>query len=249
MTIQFAIMGGVEITIPYTLYANTTYDGKIKPFAGLNDVPQQNHVVGDTFYVGISHSGLGGKTVRLTGYFNGDGDHQLFINNQQAVGSNGGYVDITIPPNGADIYVPIRSVQVGVSEVTNLSFSLTYNSAALSTFTIPAALFEMNAVWIDPNTDQELTVIEDNAPFKLSISHNSNQLLAFGVIVLENTVIGEITPDIPTTVYGTIGGIAESNIFVVNRVDRTLADRLTVKVISPREPTVTLSPSITIQTS
>lgn len=249
ITVQFAIMGGVEVSIPYTLNANSTYDGKIKPFAGLSDVPQQDHVVGDTFYVGISHSGLAGKTVRLTGYFNGSGNHQLFINNQQAVGSNGGYVDITIPPNGADVYVPIRSVQVGVDGVTNLSFSLTYNSTTLSTFVIPASLFKMTAVWIDPNTDQEITVVEDDTPFKLSITHNSNQLLVFGVAVLENTVVGEITPEVPTSIYGTIGGIAESNIFVVNRVDRALADRLTVKVTSPRESTVTLSPTITIQTS
>jgi hypothetical protein len=249
LTVEFAIMGGVKTTVPYTLNANSTYTGKIGAFDGMNDVVQKKHVVGDTFYVCISQHGLSGKTVRLTGLFSGQGNHQLHINNKLAVGTNGGYVDVVMPANGADLYVPIRSTQVGKVATSSLNFSLSYNSVVLSTYSVPAELLKLEAFWIDSSTNQRITAVKDTKPFKLVVKHNSNQSLNFALAVTENTVVGEITPDVPASIIGTMTGVVESNIFVVNRGDRSLTDRLTVKVISPRESSDTVSPTITFQPS
>ena len=248
-TVEFAIMGGVKTTVPYTLNANSTYTGKIGAFDGMNDIVQTKHVVGDTFYICISQHGLSGKTVRLTGLFSGQGNHQLHINNTVAVGTNGGYVDIVMPANGADLYVPVRSTQVGKVATSSLNFSLSYNSVVLSTYSVSAELMKLEAFWMDSTTNQQITTIKDTKPFKLVVKHNSNQSLNFALAVTENTVIGEITPDIPTSLFGTMNGVVESNNFVVNRGDRSMTDRLTVKVISPRESSDTVSPTITFQPS
>ena len=108
---------------------------------------------------------------------------------------------------------------------------------------------KLEAFWMDSTTNQQITTIKDTKPFKLVVKHNSNQSLNFALAVTENTVIGEITPAIPPSLFGTMNGVVESNNFVVNRGDRSLTDRLTVKVISPRESSDTVSPTITFQPS
>lgn len=248
-TVEFAIMGGVKVTVPYVLTTNAVYSGTIGVFDGMNDIVQSKHVVGDTFYVRISQLGLSGKTVRLTGQFSGQGNHQIHINNTLAVGVNGGYVDITLPANGADLFVPIRTTQNGLGATTSLNFSLSHNSVVLSTYSLPAELLKLEAYWIDAISNQRITMIKDSKAFKLVVKHNSNQSLIFGLTLIESSVVGEITPEIPTSVYGTMNGFVESNIFVVNRGDRSLTDRLTVKVISPRESTDTVSPTIAFEPS
>ncbi len=245
LTVEFALLGGVKTTVPYTLTANSTYTAKITATDGMNDVIQKSHTVGDTFYICLKQHGLSGKTVRLTGLFSGAGSHQLYINNVKATGTNGGYVDIVVPATGTDMYIPIRSVQSGKVDTATLNFNLSYNSTVLSTLAIPSSLLAINARWVDAETGDVITTGKDTQAFKLKVSHTSNQSLVFTLATAENTVVSEITPTIPTSLYSTIVGVAESNIFVVNRTDRTVSDRLTVKVISPRESTAFVSPTIT----
>ena len=249
LTVEFAILGGVKATVPYTLNANSTFTGEITPVEGMNDIVQAKHVVGDTFYIRISQHGLAGRSVRLTGLFSGTGAHRLHINNVLAIGTNGGYVDIILPANGADMYVPIRSTQGGLVATSSLNFSLSHNSVILSTYTLPAELLKLEAYWINSTTNQQITTVEDSKPFKVVVKHNSNQSLIFGLTVAETTVVGEITPDIPTSLLSTMSGIVESTNFVVNRGDRSLEDRLTVKVVSPRESSDTVLTTITFQPS
>ncbi len=186
---------------------------------------RKNHVVGDTFYVCISQHGLSGKTVRLTGLFSGQGNHQLHINNKLAVGTNGGYVDVVMPAAMVLIFTYLFVQRRWVwFQTSSLNFSLSYNSVVLSTYSVPAELLKLEAFWIDSSTNQRITTVKDTKPFKLVVKHNSNQSLSYAVAVTENTVVGEITPDVPASIIGTMTGVVELNIFVVNRGDRSLTE-------------------------
>lgn len=233
LTVYFLIQGGVSKTINYTLASNQVYTARLNAFVGMTEVVEKQHVLGDRFYLRIDPQGLSGKNVRLSGFFDGTGTHQLWFNGQQANGVNGGYRDFMMPSDGSGLWIEVYSVPTTDTAVTALNFNVQYNSSTIANLSVPSTAFMYNAVWIDPTTNQPITTIRDDRPFQLKITHNSKQVIAFPITVAENTLGSELNPVPNALVQSNLSGSAFSQQFMANRNDRAFPDHLTIWVRNP----------------
>ena len=246
MTVSFMINGGVSKSVPYTLASNVNTTAEVKAFQGLNDVVQTKHTVGDTFYVRVSQHGLRGKVVRVTAQFDGSGGHRVFMNNVAATGTNGGYRDYTMPADGSDLYILVRTEQVTATAVSALNINVSYNSKTLSSLSLPAALLDFTAVIFNKVLNKAVTTMNDEEPFTIQVKHNSTRPISFNVVIIEDTLGAELQPKIPTMIMSGHAGLAESATFRVGRNHRDTPDYLTVQIRSPYLTTHSRSVSITV---
>lgn len=238
MQVIFMIHGGTEMSVPYTLASNTQQTIELQVLEGLNEVPHKKHTVGDTFILKVSSHGLRGRSVRITAAFDGSTDHRVFMDNVKATGNGGGYRDYTMPSDGSDLYIRVRSEQASTINVSRINFNASYNSKTLASASIPAQLLEFDVAFIDRATEQVIDTVSDNRPFSIRITHNSERQVIFPLSLIEDTLGLELQPTLPPSLMSDLAGVAESALLRVGRNSRSTPDYLTVQIRSPYLTTV-----------
>lgn len=241
MNIEFLINGGTSLNLNYVIAANATYRLKAKAVTGINDVKVGSYTIGDSFMLCLSQHGLAGKVVRINASFN-NGLQQVSINGQT---TTNGYVEVTMPANGGDLYVPVRCIQTSTTQVDSLNFNLSYNLTNLDSFTLPSSILSMTVDYVDVSNGNVIYEVKDNVPFTYRIRHNSNQQLSFAIQVTENTMGSEMSP-VPPVVFSNFTGEATVGRLMVSRDNKVDPDRVTIKAISPYLASDTRTITLTI---
>ena len=241
MNIEFLINGGTSLNLNYVIAANATYRLKAKAVTGINDVKVGSYTIGDSFMLCLSQHGLAGKVVRINASFN-NGLQQVSINGQP---TTNGYVEVTMPANGGDLYVPVRCTQTSTTQVDSLNFNLSYNLTNLDSFTLPSSILSMTVDYVDVSNGNVIYEVKDNVPFTYRIRHNSNQQLSFAIQVTENTMGSEMSP-VPPVVFSNFTGEATVGRLMVSRDNKVDPDRVTIKTTSPYLASDTRTITLTI---
>jgi hypothetical protein len=241
MNIEFLINGGTSLNLNYVIAANATYRLKAKAVTGINDIKVGSYTVGDTFMLCLSQHGLSGKVVRINSSFN-NGSQQVTINGQV---TTNGFVEVTMPADGSDLYIPVHCSQTASLTVDMLNFNISYNGVNLDWFGLPSSLLVFSVNYIELSTGQIIYEVKDNVPFTYRVQHNSNQQLAFTIQVTENTMGSEMSP-VPTVIYSNFLGEATTGRLMVGRDNKMDPDRLTIRTTNPYLPTETRTITLTI---
>lgn len=233
MYLEVFIMGGITASCGYDLSTNEIPDISAKLVTGMNNLPVNQIIYGDSFSIVIDHSGIAGEVLKVGS--NLPSGLSYTVNGVTAPTSGAREVNVNIAPNTSKTYIKIKSTSAnGLPTLTDAHFTFTtIEDTVFKTDDVVAKPVNVTAWFIDTFTGNPITEVNYGQQFKVKLQHDSLSAKRIDLEVVASPVSTFLENQPLPPVYTDTSGRGESGVLRLTKPSTELNGTLQIRVKDP----------------